>query len=94
MSRRCIITKKKPLTGNNVSHANNKTKRKYLPNLQQYSFWSETLQRNIDLKVVPKAAKTIAFNGGFDNWLVSSHNDFLDKKLKSIKKTILKRAVL
>ena len=45
MSKRCIITKKRPLVGNNVSHANNKTKRKYLPNLQQYSFWSETLQK-------------------------------------------------
>lgn len=90
MSRYCIITQKHPMVGNNVSHANNKTKRKYLPNLQAYSFWSETLQRNIKLKVVPKAAKTIAANGGFDNWLIGTKN--IDKSLVSIKKTILKRA--
>lgn len=91
MSKRCIITKKRPLVGNNVSHANNKTKRKYLPNLQQYSFWSETLQKNISIKVVPKAARTIMKSGGFDNWL-SNNNSISDKALRNIKKTISKRA--
>lgn len=92
MSRLCIITKKRPLSGNNVSHANNKTKRKYYPNLQQFSFWSETLNRRIRVKGTPKVSKTITSKGGFDNWLLSVGESILPRNLKSVKKTILRRS--
>jgi large subunit ribosomal protein L28 len=59
MSRVCQITGKRPLVGNNVSHANNKTKRRQLPNLQQKRFWLESANRWISLRVTPRAMRTI-----------------------------------
>lgn len=94
MSRICAITHKRPLSGHNVSHANNKTKRKYYPNLQQLSFWSETLGRKISLKASPKVSKTITSKGGFDNWLLEVKDCNLTSDLKSIRKTVLKRSTL
>ncbi len=63
MSRVCIITKKKPLTGNNVSHANNRTKRRFLPNLQWKKFWIPEQKRWIRLRVSTHAIKTIDKRG-------------------------------
>lgn len=59
MSRVCLITKKKPLVGNTVSHANNKCKRRFLPNLQNHRYWSETEKRFISLRITARAMKTI-----------------------------------
>jgi large subunit ribosomal protein L28 len=59
MSRICTVTKKRPLVGNNISHANNKTKRRLLPNLQNHRYWSETQKRFITLRVSTRAMKTI-----------------------------------
>ena len=72
MSKRCNITNVKPMVGNNVSHAVNKTKRKFLPNLQNTSFFSEILGKKIRLKVTSKGIKTVEKNGGIDNYLVRS----------------------
>ena len=63
MSRVCQITGKRPVTGNNVSHANNKTKRCFLPNLQQHRFWVESENRWISLRVSTKAMRTIDKKG-------------------------------
>jgi large subunit ribosomal protein L28 len=68
MARRCQVTGKKPMVGNNVSHANNKTKRRFLPNLQKKRFWSEEEGRWIKLTVSARAIKTIT-RKGFDTVL-------------------------
>ncbi len=91
MSRVCPITGKGVLVGNNVSHANNKTKRRFLPNLQQMSFWSDSLERFISLRVSAAGKRTIESKGGIDGWLFSQENKKLDKTLLNIKNTIKKR---
>lgn len=63
MSRICQITGKKPIVGNNVSHANNKTKRRFLPNLQSHKFWLEKENKWIKLRLSTKAIRTIDKNG-------------------------------
>mgnify|MGYP003472411433 CR=1 FL=1 len=63
MSRRCQLTGAGPLTGNNVSHANNRTKRRFLPNLQKKRVWVQELNRFITLKLSARGIKTIAKNG-------------------------------
>ena len=66
MSRRCMITGKGVLTGNNVSHAHNKTRRRYLPNLQNTSILSDALGQMVRLRVTPSAVRTIDHKGGLD----------------------------
>ena len=66
MSRNCVISGKKVLVGNNVSHANNKTKRRFIPNLQNATFFSNSLGRNISLRLATKAIRTIDSKGGID----------------------------
>ena len=63
MARVCEITGKKPMSGNNVSHANNKTKRRFLPNLQRRRFWIESENRWISLRLTNAALRTIDKNG-------------------------------
>jgi large subunit ribosomal protein L28 len=63
MARVCEITGKKPMSGNNVSHANNKTKRRFLPNLQRRRFWVESESRWISLRLTNAALRTIDKNG-------------------------------
>lgn len=63
MSRVCQLTGKKPAVGNNVSHANNRTKRRFLPNLQKKRIWVQELNRFVTVKLSAKAIKTIAKNG-------------------------------
>ena len=59
MSRVCVVTGKKPLVGNNVSHANNKTKRRFKPNLHRHRFWMESESRFVTLRVSTKGLRTI-----------------------------------
>lgn len=63
MSRRCQITGTGPITGNNISHAHNKTRRRFLPNLQKKKIWVKELNRFVSIKVSARALKTIAKNG-------------------------------
>ncbi len=63
MSRVCQITGKRPMTGNNVSHAHNRTKRRFLPNLQKKRIWAQELNRFVTVKMSAKAIKGIAKNG-------------------------------
>jgi large subunit ribosomal protein L28 len=88
MSRRCQITGKGVLTGNNVSHANNKTRRRFLPNIQETSVYSEALGRTISLKVSTNGLRTIEHNGGIDAWLLSVAPSKLDAKLRPVRKEI------
>ena len=67
MSRRCMITGKAPMSGNNVSHALNRTRRRFLPNVQDTSLYSETLERWVKLRVSNAGLRTVEHKGGFDS---------------------------
>ena len=88
MVKKCDITNVKPMTGNNVSHAVNKTKRRFLPNLQNTSFFSEILGKNIRLKVTSKGIKTVEKNGGIDNYILGLKNALLNDQTRKIKKIL------
>ena len=85
MSKKCELTGVSPLKGNNVSHANNKTKRRFLPNLKKVKFKSEILRRNIRLNVSKSALKTVDFKGGLDKFLRSAKNKNLSNRVKKLK---------
>jgi large subunit ribosomal protein L28 len=90
MSRRCAISGKAVLYGNNVSHANNKSRRRFLPNLQETSFMSETLGRVIRLRLSTNAIRTVEFHGGIDAYLIKSSSLKLTPELVRLKKIIQK----
>ncbi|MDR2075119.1 MAG: 50S ribosomal protein L28 [Holosporales bacterium] len=91
MSRRCEITGKFVLYGNNVSHANNKSSRRFLPNLQNISFMSEVLNMAVRLRVTPSAVRSVEANGGIDEFLLKTDPSKLGKKAAALKKIIAKR---
>ena len=91
MSKRCNITNVKPMVGNNVSHAVNKTKRKFLPNLQNTSFFSEILGKKIKLRVTSKGIKTVEKNGGIDNYILGLKNSKMNKEIKKLKKILVSK---
>ena len=88
MVKKCDITNVKPMTGNNVSHAVNKTKRRFLPNLQNTSFFSEILGKKIKLKATSKGIKTVEKNGGIDKYLLNSKNSKLNNETRKLKKIL------
>jgi large subunit ribosomal protein L28 len=88
MSRRCDITGKGVLSGNNVSHANNKTRRRFLPNLQVTSLLSEALGRSLRLKLSTRAIRTIEHNGGIDAYLLSTNATKLTERGRELKRKI------
>lgn len=90
MARFCIVTGKKVMTGNNVSHANNKTRRRFLPNLQVASFLSDALGRSIRLRLSTRGIRTIEHKGGLDLFLLNSRNSTLTPELRKIKRQIEK----
>tara|TARA_B100001027_G_C16063621_1_gene239731 strand:+ start:287 stop:571 length:285 start_codon:yes stop_codon:yes gene_type:complete len=92
MVKRCSITNKKPLVGNNVSHAVNKTKRRFYPNLQNVSFFSEVLNKKIKLKVSSKAIKNVEKNGGIDSFIMNLKNKHHTTETLKIKKLFASRA--
>ena len=92
MSKRCELTGKSPLKGHNVSHAKNKTKRRFLPNLKKVSFKSDILKRNIKLNVSNSALRTVDFKGGLDKFLLSAKTSKLSNKVKKLKASISSKA--
>lgn len=88
MSRRCEFTGKGVLTGNNVSHANNKTRRRFLPNLQRASLVSDLLGETVRVRLSTRALRTVEKNGGLDEYLLSTKTDALGKKARDLKKRI------
>ncbi len=72
MARRCAVTGKGVLTGNNVSHANNKTRRRYLPNLQETSFFSDILGTSVRMRLSVNGIRTVEHNGGLDAFLLGT----------------------
>ena len=88
MSRRCQITGKGVLTGNNVSHANNKTRRRFLPNLQDVSLVSDVLGFAVRMRVSVQGLRTIEHNGGLDAFLLNTPNRKLPQEALLIKRRV------
>ena len=89
MAKRCELTGKSPLKGHKVSHANNKIKKNFYPNLKKVTFKSEILKRNVKLNVSNAALKTVDYKGGLDNFLKSIKTYKLSKKAKRLKNKII-----
>ena len=93
MSKKCELTGKNPLKGHNVSHANNKTKRRFLPNLKKVKFTSEILKRNLRLNVSNAAVRSVDKKGSFDQFLKTAKSRDLSLRLKKIKKFLTSKSV-
>ena len=92
MSKKCELTGKIPLKGHKVSHANNKTKRRFLPNLKKVKFTSGILKRNLRLNVSTAAVRSVVKKGSFDQFLKDVKIKNLSPRLKKIKKIILAKS--
>ncbi len=92
MARRCSVTGKGVQTGNNVSHAKNRTRRRFLPNLQATSLFSEALGHAVRLRLTTAAVRTIEHNGGLDAWISDARSTNLDPSMRRLKKQILSAA--
>ena len=92
MSKKCELTGKIPLKGHKVSHANNKTKRRFLPNLKKVKFTSGILKRNLRLNVSNAAVRSVDKKGGFDQFLKDAKVKNLSTRLKKIEKIILAKS--
>ena len=92
MARRCSVTGKGVQAGNNVSHANNRTRRRFLPNLQRTSLMSEVLGRPVRLRISTSAIRTIEHKGGLDAFLRSAKADQLGPEARKLKRRIEKAA--
>ena len=86
MSKKCELTGKIPMKGHNVSHANNKTKRRFLPNLKKVKFTSELMKRSLKLTVSNSGVRSVDKKGSFDEFI---KNKNLSPRLKKLKKAIL-----
>ena len=91
MSKKCELTGKSPLKGHSVSHANNKAKRKFLPNLKNVTFKSDILKRNIKLNVSNAALRTVDYKGGLDFYLKSVKSFKLSHKAKRLRNKIISK---
>ena len=92
MSRICELTGKGRLTGHNVSHANNKTKRVFLPNLQNVTLLSEKLDQSFKFRVSTHGLRSVEHNGGLDNWLLKTSDEKLSTQARKIKRELQKAA--
>lgn len=90
MAKRCTITGKGVQSGNNVSHSNVKTKRRFLPNMQQVTLRSDSLGQSIRLKITASTLRTIDHNGGLDNYLMTTHSGKLSEEARTLKRRIMK----
>lgn len=90
MSRRCMVTGKQVMTGNNVSHAQNKTRRTFLPNIQDTSVYSEVLGRSIKIRVSAAGLRTLEHKGGIDAFVTGTAKTKLDPALRPLKTEIEK----
>ena len=89
MAKRCQITGKTVMSGNNVSHANNRTRRRFLPNLQVTTMQSDVLGRSLKLRVSTSAIRTVEKHGGIDPFLIQARNSELADEARVIKSEIL-----
>jgi len=88
MARKCALTGRGVMTGNNVSHAHNKTRRRFLPNLQDVSLMSDALGQTVSLRVCASTVRTVEHNGGLDAYLLGTSNLKLTEEAKKLKRRI------
>ena len=93
MTKKCELTAKRPLRGHNVSHANNKTKRRFIPNLQNVSLYSDKLGKKLKFRIATSTLRTVEKNGGIDSFLLNSFSKNLSINAKKYKKSISKANV-
>ncbi len=91
MSRICELTGKGRLVGMNVSHANNRTKKTFLPNLQKVTLLSDSLDRSFKLRVSTSGLRSVEHVGGLDNWLLKTADEKLSPKARKIKKEVAEK---
>ena len=91
MARLCELTGKGLLVGNNVSHANNKTKRVFRPNLQTITLASDALKQNVRLKISMNALRSIDRNGGLDPFILKAKDNVLSVRALRLKRQIAKK---
>jgi len=91
MSRKCELTGKSVMTGNNVSHANNKTKRRFLPNLVNVTLLSEALDQSIRLRVAASALRTVEHRGGLDAFLMKEKEANLSPKAADMRRKVAQK---
>lgn len=89
MSRRCELTGKGVLAGNNVSHSNNKSRRRFLPNLKRVSLLSDVLERTVKLRISTNALRSVEHRGGIDAFLVKARDEELSPKARLLRKEVL-----
>ena len=92
MSKKCELTGKIPLKGHNVSHANNKTKRRFLPNLKKVKFKSDVLKKNLRLTVSNAGVRSVDKKGSFDEFIKTAKSKYLSLRLKKLKKSLLSKS--
>jgi len=88
MARKCALTGRGVQTGNNVSHAHNKTRRRFLPNLQDVSLMSDALRQSVSLRVCASTIRSIEHNGGLDAYLLGTSNLKLTEEAQKLKRRI------
>lgn len=91
MARVCELTGKRVMAGNNVSHANNKTRRRFLPNLTKATLMSDTLGRSVSLRISAHALRSVEHNNGLDNFLLKARDGDLSATALKLKKEIKKK---
>jgi large subunit ribosomal protein L28 len=89
MARRCELTGKAVLVGNNVSHANNKSKRRFLPNLKNVSLMSDVLERTVKLRISVAALRSVEHRGGLDAFLVKASEDELSPRARILRRDVI-----
>ena len=92
MARVCEFTGKRPMTGNNVSHANNRTKRRFLPNLCDVTLMSDKLGRSFKFRITAHALRSVDHVGGLDAFLAKSKDEQLSDRARRVKKDVLAAA--
>ena len=91
MARRCELSGKAVQAGNNVSHANNRTRRRFLPNLNHVTLISDALGQRVRLRITPHALRTVERRGGLDAFLVKAHDKDLSTRARRLKREIARR---
>ncbi|MGB7286447.1 MAG: 50S ribosomal protein L28 [Salaquimonas sp.] len=91
MSRTCELTGKSVMYGNNVSHANNRSRRRFLPNLVHVTLMSEVLNQRVRLRISTSALRTVEHRGGLDAFLTKAKTDELSMKARLLKRQIAKK---
>ena len=92
MSKKCKLTGKMPQAGHKVSHANNKVKRRFLPNLKKVKFKSEILKKSLKLTVSNAGVRSVDKKGSFDEFIKSTKSKYLSPRLKKLKKSLVSKS--